>query len=93
MEIFPEIRTVEVPETEASWSWQEAADNTVVMYNERTKGRIEKLDCLTGQPVEGAVLALLDAQGEVAEQWVTEGKGHEIAGLSPGTLSLIHILI
>ncbi len=91
VEIFPENRTEEVPETEVSWSWQEAADNTVVMYNERTKGRIEKLDCLTGQPVEGAVLALLDAQGKVAEQWVTEGKSHEIAGLSPGTYTLTEI--
>lgn len=89
---FEEICTDKAPEPEeSSWAWRQAEDGLVVMYNQKTCGQIEKLDCLTGEPVKGAVLALTNAEGERVEEWTTADSAHEIEGLSPGLYTLTEL--
>ncbi len=90
--LFAEKRTDNAPQAEETgWSWQETGDGLVAMYDEKTSGLIEKIDCLTGEPVVGAVLALTDEEGRLVEKWVTTKSGHEIEGLTPGIYTLTEL--
>lgn len=52
----------------------------VWMKNEKTKVRIQKVDAETKEPVSGALLEICDERGKVWEQWISDGRGHEIIG-------------
>jgi LPXTG-motif cell wall-anchored protein len=51
--------------------------NRVVMYDTYTKVYIEKVD-ENNKPVVGAVLQILDSDNKVVEEWISNGKAHEI---------------
>ncbi len=62
-------------------------DGTVASFTnhyEQTLITVLKLDALSEDPLPGATLQLLDAEGHVVEEWVSEEAGHEIYGLTIG---------
>lgn len=53
----------------------------VEMKDEYSKVDISKTDITTGKELEGAKLQILDRDGKVLEEWVTDGKPHRIEKL------------
>lgn len=51
---------------------------------EDTEIQFMKTDAVTGEPVEGAVLQVLDQVGNMVEEWTSEKEPHVITGLSEG---------
>ncbi len=61
----------------------------VVMENigavdDETELDVLKLDAETGEEIEDAVLQLLDENGDVVDEWTTDGTAHKIYRLAPG---------
>lgn len=56
----------------------------VKMVDDVTKVSISKTDLTTGQPVKGATLQIIDKNGKVIEEWVTDDKEHYIEKLPIG---------
>ena len=64
----------------------------VVMKDELTHIQVQKVD-ENNKPLAGNVLAILDAQGEIVEQWTSEETPHDVYGLIGGkeyTLKELH---
>ena len=61
---------------------------TFVMENRKTELVVKKLDEEIREPVKGAVLQLLDAEGNQAAQWTTTGEPETIRGLKAGWYTL-----
>lgn len=57
----------------------------VEMKDEYSKAEISKTDITTGKELKGAKLQVLDKDGKVLEEWVTDGKPHQIEKLPVGT--------
>ena len=49
-----------------------------------------RIDEVTGKPVVGVKLQLIDSEGNVIHEWITDGKPHTITGLKPGSTYIIH---
>ena len=49
-----------------------------------TEIRFLKTDAVTGEPLEGAVLQVLDKDGELVEEWTSGKEAHVISGLPEG---------
>ena len=56
----------------------------VEMKDEYSKAEISKTDITTGDELKGAKLQVLDKDGQVLEEWVTDGKPHIIEKLPVG---------
>ena len=56
----------------------------VEMKDTYSKVEISKTDLTTGKELEGAKLQILNKDGEVLEEWVTEGKPHLVEKLPVG---------
>lgn len=64
--------------------------NKVVMKDAPTKVSIDKISELTGQPLVGAVLQILDGD-QIVEEWTSDGTAHElIARLIAGKKYVLH---
>ena len=46
------------------------------MKDDYSKVEISKTDITTGEELEGAKLQILNKEGEILEEWVTDGKPH-----------------
>lgn len=56
----------------------------VEMKDEYSKVEISKTDLTTGKELEGAKLQVLDKDGKVLEEWITDGKPHKVEKLPVG---------
>ena len=56
----------------------------VEMEDEYSKIDISKTDLTTGEEIPGATLRILDPDGKVLEEWVTDGKPHRVEKLPIG---------
>lgn len=56
----------------------------VEMVDDCTRVDAEKVDAATGEPLAGATMQVVDADGAVVEEWVSDGKPHRIEALAPG---------
>lgn len=55
-----------------------AKNNQIVMKDRPFKIRVDKQITGSGKPLAGATLAVKNADGEILEQWVTDGKVHAL---------------
>lgn len=62
---------------------------TVDMYDDYTKLHISKQDITNKEEIKGAKLKIKDAEGELVEEWITDGEIHVIEKLAPGKYTLI----
>ncbi len=56
----------------------------VEMVDDCTKVDAEKVDAATGRPLAGASMQVVDEEGEVVEEWVSDGEPHRIEALPAG---------
>lgn len=56
----------------------------VEMVDECTRVEAGKVDAATGEPLAGATMQVVDAEGAVVEEWVSDGEPHLIEALAPG---------
>ena len=56
----------------------------VEMVDDCTRVDAEKVDAATGEPLAGATMQVVDAEGEVVEEWVSDEGPHRIEALVPG---------
>lgn len=56
----------------------------VEMVDDCTRVEAGKVDAATGEPLAGATMQVVDAEGEVVEEWVSDGEPHLIEALAPG---------
>ena len=54
------------------------------MKDAYSKVEISKTDITTGEELEGAKLQILNKDGEILEEWVTDGKPHLVEKLPVG---------
>ena len=63
---------------------------TVTMIDKIVK--ISKIDYTTGDEIEGAKLQVMDNEGNIIDEWVSEAESHIVSGLEEGeTYTLIEI--
>ncbi len=89
------LREVDVPDgyqlNKEPVSFEVAVDTTnlqVTMKNVKNSVSFYKIDRDTEGPVSGAVLRLVDEEGEVIDEWTTDNEAHVIEGLKNGTYYL-----
>lgn len=63
---------------------EDGSISKVEMKDEYSRVEISKTDVTTGEELEGAKLQILNKDGEVLEEWVTDGKPHLIEKLPVG---------
>ncbi|HBO61620.1 MAG TPA: hypothetical protein DD645_02875, partial [Olsenella sp.] len=56
----------------------------VEMVDDLTRVEAGKVDAATGEPLAGATMQVVDEEGEVVEEWVSDGEPHLIEALAPG---------
>lgn len=56
----------------------------VEMVDDCTRVEAGKVDAATGEPLAGATMRVVDAEGEVVEEWVSGDEPHLIEALAPG---------
>lgn len=56
----------------------------VEMVDDCTRVDAEKADAATGEPLAGATMQVVNAEGEVVEEWVSDEGPHRIEALVPG---------
>lgn len=56
----------------------------VEMVDDCTRVDAEKVDAATGEPLAGATMQVVNAEGEVVEEWVSDEGHHRIEALVPG---------
>lgn len=56
----------------------------VEMVDDCTRVEAGKVDAATGEPLAGATMQVVDADGEVVEEWVSGDEPHLIEALAPG---------
>lgn len=70
---------------ETSWIYE--------VENGTTTIEVSKLDTTGRHEIEGAQMQVLDAAGNVVDEWVSDGTPHRIEGLEPGgTYALVEVL-
>lgn len=80
-----EIWEVSVPYEDQNVSTIEL---TKEVKNQPTKSHFTKTDLTTGEELEGATLQIIDQDGEVVEEWVSEKEAHVVYGLPEGEYTL-----
>lgn len=66
-----------------------APHHTIEIENDFTKVDLSKRDATTEEEVSGAHLTLLDAEGNVVNQWVSGEEPHRVEMLDPGLYTLV----
>ena len=61
----------------------------IEMTDDYTRVEVEKVDALTGQPLKGAKLAILNEKGEELYSWVSDGSVYSIEKIPHGSYILI----
>ena len=56
----------------------------VEMVDDCTRVDAEKVDATTGEPLAGATMQVVNTEGKVIEEWVSDGEPHRIEALAPG---------
>lgn len=56
----------------------------VEMVDDLTRVEAWKVDAANGEPLAGATMQVVDEEGEVVEEWVSDGEPHLIEALAPG---------
>lgn len=56
----------------------------VEMVDNLTRVEAWKVDAANGEPLAGATMQVVDEEGEVVEEWVSDGEPHLIEALAPG---------
>lgn len=95
----PKIGTYTVHEVEAPEGYDIEKDYDIeIVESEKTqefqmkdnpiRARISKLDEESGKSLTGATLQLIDSNGEVVDEWVSDEKPHEIYAIPTGTYTL-----
>lgn len=56
----------------------------VEMVDDCTRVEAGKVDADTGEPLADATMQVVDGEGEVVEEWVSDGEPHLIEALAPG---------
>ena len=56
----------------------------VEMVDDHTRVEAWKVDAANGEPLAGATMQVVDEEGEVVEEWVSDGEPHLIEALAPG---------
>ncbi len=67
---------------------ERAVERTIVMDDERTKVYISKADITTDKEVVGATIVIKNSEGEVVDEWVSDGEDHYIERLPIGDYTL-----
>ena len=62
---------------------------TVFMQDDYTKLEISKTDIATGEELPGATLQIVDKDGKIVEEWVSEAEPHYIERLPVGQYTLV----
>ncbi len=62
---------------------------TVFMQDDHTKLMISKTDIATGKELRGATLQIIDSDGKIVEEWVSEAEPHMIERLPVGQYTLV----
>ena len=65
-------------------------DGLLPIENEMVTAKVNKVDIADGKALSGAKLQILDKDGRVVEEWVSDGKDHEIKGLIIGETYTLH---
>ena len=65
-------------------------DGLLPIENEIVTAKVNKVDIADGKALSGAKLQILDKDGRVVEEWVSDGKDHEIKGLIIGETYTLH---
>ena len=60
----------------------------VTMYDDITKVEILKIDAATGQPLVGAKLQLINANGDIVDEWISADQAHTLEKLPIGIYTL-----
>lgn len=60
----------------------------VFMQDDYTKVQISKTDIATGKEISGAKLKIMDADGKIVAEWVTDGAPHYMERIPMGTYTL-----
>lgn len=63
-------------------------DSIVVVKNKLTKVDISKQDATTGKELPGAHLQIIDADGNIVEEWTSTDTPHRVEGLKAGQYQL-----
>ena len=63
---------------------EDGSETKVEMRDTYSKVEISKTDLTTGKELEGAKLQILNKDGEILEEWVTDGKPHLVEKLPVG---------
>ena len=66
--------------TTAKHTEDENGNKTYLVEDDTTKVKITKTDDVTGKALAGATLQIVDASGQVVEEWITDGTPHMITG-------------
>lgn len=65
-------------------------DGLLPIENGIVTAKVNKVDIADGKALSGAKLQILDKDGRVVEEWVSDGKDHEIKGLIIGETYTLH---
>ena len=69
---------------------KDSGTTEVVMTNKVTEVEISKVDATTGKEIAGAHLQVIDADGKVIDEWISEeGKTHIISKLDPSATYIL----
>ena len=63
-----------------------------LMTNDYTKVDVSKVDITSGEELPGATLRIVDADGNVVEEWVSGDEPHRIEMLAPGWYTLVETM-
>ena len=66
--------------TTAKCTEDENGNKTYLVEDDTTKVKITKTDDVTGKALAGATLQIVDASGQVVEEWITDGTPHMVTG-------------
>ena len=61
-----------------------STDGTLLVEDAMTTVKVSKTDIADGKELEGATIQVIDADGNVVEEWVSTKEVHEIKGLKTG---------
>ena len=65
-------------------------DGVLLLEDARTRVSVSKVDAEDGSRLKGAVIQILDSEGNVASEWTSDGEVYEIEGLKTGEEYKVH---
>ena len=66
--------------------------HAALMTNDYTKVDVSKVDIASGEELPGATLRIVDADGNVVEEWVSSDEPHRIEMFAPGWYTLVETM-